>query len=71
VGPTDPVDRLGLEVKETLDDVAARFSGVLNESFVGSTGAFIDEYVAPGSGGLTKPMLFSFIPQQQVLVTAP
>ena len=35
----------------------------------GSTGAFIDIYVAAGSGGLTTPFPMNFLPKQQVLVT--
>ncbi len=38
--------------------------------FNGSTGAFIDEFVAAGSDGLDEPLYSRFVPEQQVTVVS-
>lgn len=49
-------------------------SNIANDSVVrvdGATGAYIEEFILPGSGGLNAPDLFTFLPGHQVTITAP
>jgi hypothetical protein len=50
-----------LYVGDFMDHVILRYDG--------TTGSFIDEYVTPGSGGLTQPDPMIFLPEQRVTVT--